>query len=82
MINDARLKTKLVGFDLPQAVRVRMRAILDMISFGNRKIRGSYVFMPVLVSACAIPISMLFWIANVAYSILSPDPVHSTEGVV
>ncbi|KAH0949612.1 hypothetical protein HN011_006047 [Eciton burchellii] len=36
--------------------------------------------MPVLLSACAIPISMLFWIINVAYSILWPDGVNSTEG--
>ncbi|EFN79841.1 Transmembrane protein 19 [Harpegnathos saltator] len=36
--------------------------------------------MPVLVSACAIPISMIFWIANVAYSILSPESLNSTEG--
>lgn len=33
----------------------------------------SHVLMPVLLTACAIPVSMLFWIVNVAYSILQPD---------
>jgi len=49
---------------------------------GNyKKDLRSYVLMPVLLSACAIPISMLFWIVNVVYSILWPDE-NSTEGIV
>ncbi|KAL6266245.1 hypothetical protein P5V15_003104 [Pogonomyrmex californicus] len=52
-----------------------------MISLGSRKeSRHSGVLVPVLLSACAIPISMLFWIVNVAYSILWPDTTDSAEG--
>ncbi|KAG5314881.1 TMM19 protein, partial [Pseudoatta argentina] len=55
----------------------------DMVSLGSYKeSRHSHVFMPVLLSACAIPISMFFWIVNVVYSILWPDTVNSTEGFV
>ncbi|XP_011875396.1 PREDICTED: transmembrane protein 19 isoform X2 [Vollenhovia emeryi] len=52
-----------------------------MISPGSRRdSRHSRVLMPVLLSACAIPISMLFWIVNVAYLILWPDATaNSTE---
>ncbi|KAG5330923.1 TMM19 protein, partial [Acromyrmex heyeri] len=51
-----------------------------MVSLGSYKeSRHSHVFMPVLLSACAIPISMFFWIVNVVYSILWPDTVNSTE---
>ncbi|EZA58064.1 hypothetical protein DMN91_006310 [Ooceraea biroi] len=51
-----------------------------MISLGNRKdSKRSHVLMPVVLSACAIPISMLFWIVNVTYSIIWPDTVNSTE---
>lgn len=46
----------------------------------RKKDRHSYVLMPVLLSACAIPISMMFWIVNVAYSILWPDAENSIEG--
>ncbi|XP_071557566.1 transmembrane protein 19 [Temnothorax nylanderi] len=53
------------------------------MSLGSRKETRhsghSRVLMPVLLSACAIPISMLFWIVNVAYSILWPDTANSTE---
>lgn len=56
---------------------------INKMSSGNRKKdRHCYVLMPVLLSACAIPISMLFWIVNVAYSILWPDTENSTEGTV
>ncbi|XP_072751914.1 transmembrane protein 19 isoform X2 [Anoplolepis gracilipes] len=51
-----------------------------MIFRGNREeARHSRVLMPVFLSACAIPISMLFWIVNVAYSILWPDTRNFTE---
>ncbi|KAL0117308.1 hypothetical protein PUN28_010275 [Cardiocondyla obscurior] len=51
-----------------------------MVSHGSRKeSRHSRVLLPVLLSACAIPISMLFWIVNVAYSILWPDAANSAE---
>ncbi|KAL6427539.1 hypothetical protein ACFW04_008788 [Cataglyphis niger] len=51
-----------------------------MIFFGNREeARHSRVLMPVFLGACAIPISMLFWIVNVAYSILWPDTRNFTE---
>ncbi|XP_029160150.1 transmembrane protein 19 [Nylanderia fulva] len=51
-----------------------------MISPGNREeTRHSRVFMPVVLSACAIPISMVFWIVNVAYSILWSNSRNFTE---
>lgn len=56
---------------------------LDMSPLGNHEEAGhSRVLMPVLLSACAIPISMLFWIINVAYSILWPDSRKFMEGFV
>lgn len=55
----------------------------DMSSLGNHEeTRHSHILMPVLLSACAIPISMLFWIINVVYSILWPDTRKFTEGFV
>jgi len=55
----------------------------DMVSTGSSKeSRHSRVLMPVLLSACAIPISMLFWIVNVTYSILWPDTANPAEGFV
>ncbi|XP_066582636.1 transmembrane protein 19 [Prorops nasuta] len=45
----------------------------------RRKNPRSHVLMPVLLSACAIPISMLFWIINVVYSIISPDSRTQSE---
>lgn len=63
----------------PVVLRVRP----DMGSHGSRKeSRHSRMLMPVFLSTCAIPISMLFWIVNVAYSILWPDAADSTEGFV
>ncbi|XP_014467810.1 PREDICTED: transmembrane protein 19 [Dinoponera quadriceps] len=50
-----------------------------MVDFEHREGRSSYV-LPVLVSACALPISMLFWIVNVTYSTLSPESSNFTEG--
>ncbi|XP_053982330.1 transmembrane protein 19 [Hylaeus volcanicus] len=41
--------------------------------------RQSYVLMPVLLSACAIPISMLLWIINVIYSTFHPDTADHFE---
>ncbi|KAK0175140.1 hypothetical protein PV327_008917 [Microctonus hyperodae] len=39
----------------------------------------SHVWLPVLLSAFAIPLSMLFWIINVIYSILTPDVEYNSE---
>ncbi|XP_076647615.1 transmembrane protein 19 [Halictus rubicundus] len=39
----------------------------------------SRVLVPVLISACAIPISMLFWIVNVVYSTFHPDSDNHFE---
>ncbi|XP_020279441.1 transmembrane protein 19-like isoform X2 [Pseudomyrmex gracilis] len=39
----------------------------------NRDDQHSHVLIPIFVSICAIPISMMFWIVNVDYSILWPD---------
>ncbi|XP_011159771.1 transmembrane protein 19 [Solenopsis invicta] len=51
-----------------------------MLSFGScKEYRHFRVLMPVLLSACAIPISMLFWIVNVTYSLLWPDTTNLTE---
>ncbi|XP_020279442.1 transmembrane protein 19-like [Pseudomyrmex gracilis] len=41
--------------------------------------RNDHVLVPVLLSACAIPIFMMFWIINVAYSILRPDSESHIE---
>ncbi|XP_020279439.1 transmembrane protein 19-like [Pseudomyrmex gracilis] len=40
---------------------------------GNRNDQHSHVLVPVFVSFCTIPISMMFWIVNEDYSILWPD---------
>lgn len=45
----------------------------------SRDNKKSNVLLPVLVTAFAIPLSMLFWIINVIYSILSSRE-HQTEG--
>ncbi|XP_076244185.1 transmembrane protein 19 [Calliopsis andreniformis] len=50
-----------------------------MISLRNKKNEGSHVLVPVLVSACAIPISMLFWIVNVVYKTFHPDSENHYE---
>ncbi|XP_034948006.1 transmembrane protein 19 [Chelonus insularis] len=39
----------------------------------------SHVLIPVLLSAFAIPLSMLFWIVNVIYSIIAPDSEYHSE---
>lgn len=73
----ARFETTLAE---PTAV-ANLACCSNMITCDSRKEnRHSFVLMPVLMSACAIPISMLFWTVNVAYSILWP--AHSTEGFV
>lgn len=41
--------------------------------------KKSNVLLPVIVTAFAIPLSMLLWIINVMYSIISPAE-HQTEG--
>ncbi|KAG7207224.1 hypothetical protein KM043_008899 [Ampulex compressa] len=53
-----------------------------MISSKYRENNQSDVLIPVLLSACAIPVSMLFWIVNVAYSIFSPDSKHQSDEVL
>ncbi|XP_012282478.1 transmembrane protein 19 isoform X1 [Orussus abietinus] len=42
--------------------------------------RRNSVLVPVLVSAFAIPVSMLFWIVNVTYSLLAPDSEYQADG--
>lgn len=44
-----------------------------MISQKKKDNHGSNVLLPVLISACAIPISMLLWIMNVIYSTFSTE---------
>lgn len=44
-----------------------------MVSIERQGNRRSHMLMPVLLSACAIPVSMAFWIVNVVYSILQPE---------
>ena len=43
--------------------------------------KSSQVLVPVLLSAFAIPVSMMFWIINVVYSFFTPDMEHHTEGL-
>lgn len=38
------------------------------------------MLMPVLLSAFAIPVSMMFWIINVVYKYFSPNSEHHFEG--
>lgn len=40
----------------------------------------SQVLMPVLLSALAISLTMLFWIVNVVYSVFTPNPENHSEG--
>lgn len=44
-----------------------------MINQGRNEVKKSQVLLPVLLSAIAIPVSMLFWIINVVYSNLTPE---------
>lgn len=44
-----------------------------MISIRNQENGRSHVLMPVLLSACAIPVSMLFLTMNVLYSVFQPE---------
>ncbi|KAH0552667.1 transmembrane protein 19 [Cotesia glomerata] len=48
----------------------------------SRDNKKSNVLLPVLVTAFAIPLSMLFWIINVIYSILSPRENQTEDQVV
>ena len=45
-----------------------------MILLKDKENERSHVLVPVLLTACAIPISMLFWIVNVIYSTFHPNP--------
>ena len=42
--------------------------------------KSSYVLVPVLLSAFAIPVSMMFWTGNVVYSFLSSDSDYNHDG--
>ncbi|CAK9814483.1 Transmembrane protein 19 [Anthophora plagiata] len=44
-----------------------------MVLLQNYENHRSHIIMPVLLSACAIPISMLFWFINVIYSTFYSD---------
>ncbi|XP_060816169.1 transmembrane protein 19 [Bombus pascuorum] len=44
-----------------------------MVLLTNDKNQRSHVLVPVLLSACVIPISMVFWVINVAYSTFYSD---------
>ncbi|KAK9306722.1 hypothetical protein QLX08_002639 [Tetragonisca angustula] len=44
-----------------------------MVSLTNDKNQRSHVLLPVLLSACAIPISMMFWFINMIYSVFYSD---------
>ncbi|XP_015605152.1 transmembrane protein 19 [Cephus cinctus] len=47
---------------------------------GNADSNRSTVLIPVLLCAFAIPISMLFWIVNVTYSVFTPDEENLHDG--
>lgn len=51
-----------------------------MISLTRKENQRSHVLMPALISACAIPISMLFWFVNVIYSTFYLDSENHFEG--
>ncbi|XP_029035384.1 transmembrane protein 19 isoform X1 [Osmia bicornis bicornis] len=50
-----------------------------MISLNKKENQRSHVLMPALISACAIPISMLFWFVNVIYSTFYLDSENHFE---
>lgn len=50
-----------------------------MINQEMNEVKKSHVLLPVLLSAIAIPVSMLFWIINVVYSILTPEEDNHYE---
>ncbi|XP_063989898.1 transmembrane protein 19 [Diachasmimorpha longicaudata] len=47
-----------------------------MASHDEPNSKQSHVLLPVLLSAFALPISMLFWIGNVVFSIFTPEVDH------
>lgn len=51
-----------------------------MVSLKTDEYQQSHLLMPVLLSACAIPISMLFWLINVMYSLFQSDAENRFEG--
>lgn len=55
--------------------------ILIMVSLTNKENQKSHVLIPVLLSVCAIPISMLFWLINVIYSVFYSDTKNHLEGI-
>lgn len=46
----------------------------------TENLKSSVMIMPVLLSAFAIPVSMMFWIINVVYKFFSPESEHHFEG--
>lgn len=52
-----------------------------MVSLTNKENQKSHVLIPVLLSVCAIPISMLFWLINVIYSVFYSDTKNHLEGI-
>ncbi|XP_006623064.1 transmembrane protein 19 [Apis dorsata] len=50
-----------------------------MVSLTNKENQKSHVLIPVLLSVCAIPISMLFWLINVIYSVFYSDTKNHLE---
>lgn len=50
-----------------------------MVSLTNKENKKSHVLIPVLLSVCAIPISMLFWLINVIYSVFYSDTKNHLE---
>ncbi|CAK9799453.1 Transmembrane protein 19 [Anthophora quadrimaculata] len=50
-----------------------------MVSLQNYENHRSHIIMPVFLSACAIPISMLFWFINVIYSTFYSDSKNQVK---
>ncbi|XP_017877632.1 transmembrane protein 19 isoform X2 [Ceratina calcarata] len=50
-----------------------------MVSLKRDESQHSHLLMPVLLSACAIPVSMLFWLINVIYSLFHSDAENRFE---
>lgn len=54
-----------------------------MVLLKNQENGRSHVLMPVLLSACAIPVSMLLLTVNVLYSVFQPESrKHHNEDLV
>lgn len=53
-----------------------------MVLLTNDQNQRSHVLLPVLLSACAIPISMMFWFINMIYSVFYSDSRNHFEGTL